>query len=139
MRHWLPHLRGRSRLLRYLHCMHASTSTPSTLLHSGCCMSLSAHAAPSSIGLPSFAFVAHHQPPHYISSPHAQCILVLLTVLLVGCHCADINACTNNPCDANAACADSDAPALDNADGRTCTCNDGYSGDGEDGDCAGEC
>ena len=60
-----------------------STSTPSTLLYSGCCMSLSAHAAPSSIGLPSFAFVAHHQPPQYISSPHAHGTLVLLTVLLV--------------------------------------------------------
>ena len=60
-----------------------STSTPSTLLHSGFCMSLSAHATPSSIGLPSFAFVAHHQPPQYISSPHAHGTLVLLTVLLV--------------------------------------------------------
>ena len=50
---------------------------------------------------------------------------------------ADIDACTNNACDNDATCADSAAPALDNAAGRTCTCNAGFSGTGETGNCAG--
>ena len=45
----------------------------------------------------------------------------LLTVLLVGCHCADINACDNNACDTGATCEDLAAPALDEAAGRVCT------------------
>ena len=44
--------------------------------------------------------------------------------------CADINACTTNACDANAACADLPPPLIGTA-GRTCTCNAGYTGNGE--------
>ena len=49
----------------------------------------------------------------------------------------DIDACINNPCDANADCVDAAPPALDDPAGRTCSCNAGYSGDGENGNCAG--
>ena len=49
----------------------------------------------------------------------------------------DTDACINNPCDDNAVCTDTAAPALDDAAGRTCTCNAGYSGDGETGNCVG--
>ena len=38
----------------------------------------------------------------------------------------DIDACTNYPCSANADCADLPPPALDNQQGRTCTCQTGY-------------
>ena len=43
----------------------------------------------------------------------------------------DIDACVNFPCDPNAVCEDVAAPALDAADGRTCTCNSGYYADGD--------
>ena len=39
---------------------------------------------------------------------------------------ADINACINNPCAANAVCADLPAPAVDEQAGRSCTCEGGY-------------
>ena len=49
------------------------------------------------------------------------------------CACVDVNECTDGtpPCDTNAAC--------ENTDGSyTCTCNDGYTGDGQMGNCAGK-
>ncbi|CAH1226359.1 CD209 [Branchiostoma lanceolatum] len=39
---------------------------------------------------------------------------------------SEIDACFNNPCDAQATCTDNSAPALD----ANCTCNAGYTGDG---------
>jgi hypothetical protein len=57
-------------------------------------------------------------------------------------HCAaDVNACINNPCTNGtrpATCRDKPAPdALDDVDGRTCTCLTGYSYD-EDMGCTGK-
>lgn len=39
------------------------------------------------------------------------------------------DACVNNPCGANATCTDLPPPALDDANGRTCACNPGFTGD----------
>ena len=50
-------------------------------------------------------------------------------------HCSDINACTNNRCDALAVCEDLPAPAPDSLVGRTCTCHNGFEGSGEPGTC----
>ncbi len=49
---------------------------------------------------------------------------------------ADIDACVNNMCDADATCADMPPPAPDTPAGRTCTCNTGFVGNGEPGMCA---
>ncbi len=42
--------------------------------------------------------------------------------------CVEMNACVSNPCGTSATCADLPAPALGNADGRTCACPTGFSG-----------
>jgi hypothetical protein len=49
--------------------------------------------------------------------------------------CADVDACVANPCDANATCTDKPAPASNDATGRTCACQAGYTGTGEPGQC----
>ncbi len=55
--------------------------------------------------------------------------------VLSGSTCVDINACTDHPCDTNATCTDI-AGAANAPSGRTCQCNNGYSGDGQPGNCA---
>jgi len=50
--------------------------------------------------------------------------------------CADVDACVDNPCDAEASCTDLAPPALNDPDGRICECQEGFEGSGEPGDCA---
>ena len=52
-------------------------------------------------------------------------------------HFPDIDACTNNACADHADCSDGAAPALDDNNGRTCTCQAGYENYREDGGCTG--
>lgn len=49
--------------------------------------------------------------------------------------CLDTNACLTNTCDVNAACTDLPPPSSGGS-GRVCSCDSGYSGDGEPGNCA---
>ena len=46
--------------------------------------------------------------------------------------CHEIDACVSYPCHADATCTDIGSPAPDSTAGRTCTCNDGYAGTGQD-------
>jgi len=56
-----------------------------------------------------------HRCPTYPSPTHTP-------------HPPDINACQSYGCGANAVCVDKPPPALNNADGRTCVCKEGYGG-----------